>query len=274
VSNRGIGTGGVSSFGGGTHRNWRELDANEIAARLNLSSSHELALDVGDATSYTSGDKWVDLKSGDDFNRGADATTDGTEPTFNGSAGGLSDAEYWSFDGADYFTYDTTIEAWMDDLHKNNAAFGLAFLIYPAAFAGGVQAIWSTSRTGGEIGILLYFGTSGQVILEVDNGSTDVLSVVGATANATAWNFIVLSIDEANATGFMAVNGKVHKFTSTYSSPSASSASYAPLIGERGDTGTPLLSGSRLAQVMAWSRSVPLNEINRLRQGLRPRFLI
>ena len=101
----------------------------------------ELCLDAGAASSYTSGQKWLDMSgNGYDFflgSEGASAST-GDEPTFTGSAGGLSDSEYFVMDGGDFFSYDTgTLESWMTDMYKDNATWTVLMWTYGPAGGDG-----------------------------------------------------------------------------------------------------------------------------------------
>ena len=88
-----------------------------------LTSGLQLCLDAGSASSYDgSSQKWLDLSgNGQDFFRGADGSATTDDPTFNGSAGGLSSSEYFSLDGGDFFRYDAANTAAMNGVHHNNA---------------------------------------------------------------------------------------------------------------------------------------------------------
>jgi len=106
-------------FGSGSHPAW---NLEEIIRGLSLDTNLKLCLDAGEGDSYTSGQSWLDLAgSGYDFFLGQDGSSDSTDPTFNGVANTMTSSEYWSFDGGDYFTYDTTNETWMENLHKAGA---------------------------------------------------------------------------------------------------------------------------------------------------------
>ena len=115
-----------------------------------LTSGIQYALDAGDSNSYSgTGQSWLDTSGNEqDFFRGADGSASTDDPTFNGTAGGLSDTEYWSFDGGDFFRYDSAQETWMDNLHKNNARF--AFMAWVFVKHSGVenQYITATAHVG------------------------------------------------------------------------------------------------------------------------------
>jgi len=94
-----------------------------------LTSGLQLALDAGDTNSYSgSGQSWLDTSgNGYDFFRGITGGANSDDPTFNGTSGGISINEYWSFDGDDFFIYDSANETWMNNLHKNNAQWSWLF---------------------------------------------------------------------------------------------------------------------------------------------------
>lgn len=102
---------------------------------LGLTTGLKLCLDAGDASSYTSGQKWLDTSGGGyDFYRGTSSSSEATDPSFNGTPGNLSSSEYFSGDGGDYFSYDTTIETWMQTISKSGGVVSfLAVFQYPSA---------------------------------------------------------------------------------------------------------------------------------------------
>jgi hypothetical protein len=148
----------------------------DVIRRLNLDSGLKLCLDAGDANSYSSGQKWLDVSGNSyDFFLGDDATSESDDPTFNGSAGGLSTSEYFSFDGADgangdHFTYDSVSESWIDNLHKDNVKLTIITWIYLAstanqAFCGNTQGLATT------VGIEFGINVTNQMRYRVSNGS-------------------------------------------------------------------------------------------------------
>lgn len=211
-----------------------------------------------------------------DFHRGATEIIEANDPTFNGTAGGLSSAEYWSFDGGDFFTYENTNEAWMESLHQNNAAYTLVFFIYVGSLAADQRLFATLQNFAADTGLITTISTAGDFILHVENAGTDVANFQGAGATAGAWHFIAWSVDEAaGANGALSVlNGVVvDTATSTYSSPSAGSATGTLHIGSSSTGGNPLSSGSRLGMVAAWSRALTAAELANLNASVRGRYL-
>lgn len=234
--------------------------------RLGLLNGLKLCLDAGDAGSYNSAvqtTKWLDTSgNGYDFYRGTSTGGDAAEPTFNGTAGKLSSSEYWSFDGGDYFLYDTTNETWMQNLHKDNAKFTVVSWIYPAG-ATSNAILGTASNLATNIGITHFVNTSnGTVGLQIRNGSgSNVINTAdGTSITGGAWNFTGVSVDEAAGTGIIIANSEVNTFTSTYTSPSASNATYTMQLASSGNGATsPIRNTGRLAAVMVWE-SVTLTE--------------
>jgi hypothetical protein len=244
-------------------------DVYEIVTALGETSNIQFCLDAGDATSYTSGQKWVDLSgNAQDFFRGvgAGATTD--DPTFNGVAGALSTAEYFSYDGADTNFYDTTIETWMTNAHKDNAAFTFMFWFY-ADTLGTTQMLTGTVGSPGT-GFRVRVTTSGYISLQAFNASATVVDqdtsaeLVPVTENA--WNYVAVSIDEATGTDgiIFNVNGTTVLDPSTYTSPSTGAAGNNLNLAAGGGANSPLLATNRLAMVCAWSRALSESSLNSL----------
>jgi hypothetical protein len=220
-----------------------------------LTSGLKLCLDAGDANSYSSGQSWRDTSgNGYDFFRGATGSAAGDDPTFNGTAGQRSSGEYWSFDGGDFFRYDTTNEIWMNNIHKNNAKFTILSWVYLPSLTTdnllfSTQYIADTST-----GTAYYLNSTEKLVFIVRNGTSDVINVTATVAGTIGtWNFMAVSLDEsvgANG-GFFYTNRSVDLFTSTYTSPSASSAAYTAEIC--GSLGTSTLQNTgRLGMFAVW----------------------
>lgn len=231
-----------------------------IISSLGLTTNLKLCLDAGDANSYDPAvqtAKWLDTSgNGYDFYRGTSGAGDGAEPTFNGSAGGLSSAEYFSFDGGDYFLYDSATEAWMNNLHKDNAAFSFLFVVYLGGTAPS-QRFFSTNTTSTNIGAIVGVTTASNTgRLDIGKGGSGALSIdTAGTIAAGAWKVFQVSLNEATgASGalFKFNSATAEAFTSTYTSPSASDSAGTASIGGAPDGTRLLTSGSRLACIAAW----------------------
>lgn len=252
------------------------VDLITALTHLGLSDNLRLCLDAGDSSSYSSGQSWLDRSgNGYDFFRGATsgATTD--DPTFNGSAGAHTSSEYWSFDGGDFFQYDTTNETWMDNLHKDNAVFTLMAWVYPASFSAN-QALFTTHALSSNIGIRWTLATAGVAQIGVGNGSVGTVSNGQANSpgiTAATWGCLGLSLNEPTGRQIGFGNGRTTIGSATYTSPSASSAGSTARIGATGNLGNPFLSGSRIAMFMAWEgKALTISEMTAVYQATRNRF--
>src|SRR5688572_18803052 len=94
------------------------LSLFQAITQAGLTSNLQLCVDSGDALSYPgSGQKFLDRSgNGYDFFLGVDGTVESTDPTFTGEVG--TGKAYWALDGTAFFTYDTTNETWMQNIHK------------------------------------------------------------------------------------------------------------------------------------------------------------
>lgn len=257
---RGRGNERLTLFGGPTEQNFYEAI---VAAGHD--TGLEFCLDPREGDSYSSGQKWLDLTSnGFDFFVGSDASSGSDDPTFTGTPGGMSSSEYWSFDGGDYFRYDTTNEAAFNAIHKNNAIFAICGFVY---FGGSASMALMATRTnaGSETGFL--FGRTGADVLRLDvlsGGSLARRVDTDNTVSSSAWHFIAVRVDEAAGTGFFYVDGAYSQvsssdtFTATYSSPATGAASGTLEIGAYGGGGAfPLPNNSRLGPVALWEGTAP-----------------
>tara|TARA_Y100001963_G_C6792809_1_gene456635 strand:- start:779 stop:1624 length:846 start_codon:yes stop_codon:yes gene_type:complete len=237
----------------------------DIIDDASLATNLKLCLDAGDENSYSgSGTKWLDTAgSGYDFFRGSTNSASTDDPTFNGTAGDISDSEYWSFDGGDYFQYDTSNESWMNNLHKDNADFTIATFLYTSGgLEGGICG--TMAATWANVGFNLILTTSNTINFRVARGAHSPEAFAGVTSttalNTSAWNFVAISIDEATGSGggFFYQNGAYNQvsssdtFNAAYSSPSSSSATYAFNIGAVGNGAEKMQNTIRMGGLMIW----------------------
>lgn len=228
-----------------------------IIASLGLGTNLRLALDAGDANSYGgTGQTWADTSgNGYDFYLGATSGSEASDPTFTGTAGALSSSEYFSHDGGDYFTYDSTNETWMNNLHKNNAQFWFLMSVYLTNVSS-EQMLWGTGIGGADVGCGVRLSVSGKPEFYVAKGGGGNSKYVAPddTPNINAWNWIGMSVNEAS-TGFCYLNGNYNQvsasdtFSAAYTSPSAADASYTMQFGAWNGATNPLASGSRIGAI-------------------------
>lgn len=248
----------------------------DILSTAGFTTNLKLCLDAATISSYAGGQSWLDLSGGGyDFFRGADGTSDAAEPTFNGAINGGSSSEYWSFDGGDYFTYDTTNETWMENLHKNNAIFSWIIVAYIGAGSTAQAMIGNASGVGGGIGIGIYVSSADAYKFRALSASAQSDLTHGTTVTTGAWHFFGGAVNEATgANGSrLVLDGTATQYTSTYTTPSASNASNTLKIG-RGGNGSNLTNNSRIAMLAMWEgtalSSVNLASIRTAIQSARP----
>jgi hypothetical protein len=227
--------------------------------RLGLTNGLKLCLDAGDINSYSgSGQVWSDTSGNAyHFNRGTGSGSDSADPTFNGTAGRQSSAEYWSFDGGDYFTLGQSNPTWVNNLHKNDALFSIAGWIWIAS-TGSQQGILATSIVTDQVGAGFYVSSTGLLRWSVVRGTAEAEAfLIGGLSVATAgWHFVGISLNEAAGSNgaIMQVDGTQESLTSTYSSPSSSNASNTIKVGRADSTLSEnnFRSGGRIPNIEAW----------------------
>jgi hypothetical protein len=237
-----------------------------------MTTNLQVCLDAGHSSSYPSGAQWLDTSGNAyDFNFGAA----GAAPTFNGVAGTLSSAEFMSFDGGDYFTYEAANPAWVDTLHKDNAAWTFASWVNPTTISA-AQRFTGTGQQQ-DVGIGIECGCSAAGVLNTTcrAGAVNAMSqTIGGTLSTGAWQFVAWSLNEAGgATGLNVVlNTTATNGAATYTSPSASAAAQVLQVGAAGGNLGRVESGFRMAQAMWWTRALTVPELRLLFEATRARF--
>ena len=238
-----------------------------------LTTNLQLCLDAGDPASWPgSGTKWLDRSgNGYDFFLGTDGTT--AAPTFVGPAGNRQ--SYWLFNGSSYFTYDTTNETWMQNLHKNNAVLSSIEVGYNTSSAPTLYGDYGASGTTGFVKTLYR-------TIQVRNATAGVLTATGDTTdNENAWNISGVSLTEATGAGggFLYLNGAYNQvsasntFDSTYSSPAAGNATSTFQIGALGDGAVAAGAGTRLSCIAIWGgTAISKANMDTLWASMRGRF--
>lgn len=247
----------------------------EAITLAGLTANLQLCLDAGDPVSYASGTKWLDRSGGGyDFFLGSDGS--GTsDPTFVGSIG--SPAAYWTGPSG-YFTYDTTNEAWMNNLHKNNAAFTCIHFMYQA----GTFPVAFGTNGGTDAGIGVQFQTATSPRIGVAKGSAGyaLVAIGDTTPSANAYHMVGVSLNEATGAGggFIYTDGAYNKvggadtFNSTYTSPSAAAATYAMNVGAYGGGLGNLDATERLVAIAIWSSALTKANMDAIWSAMRGRF--
>lgn len=254
----------------------------DIIDQLGLQSGLKLCLDAGDALSYTSGQSWLDRSGGGyDFFLGATSGSEASDPTFNGVAGAASSAEYFSFDGGDFFTYDTSNETWMEELHKDSAFVAMASWFYLPASTAQTFWIFSNEDTSSTpyhprfIFGVATFSNRLRVIQMGDSGAPPTQAETTTPTNSLnhlEWVFGGFTLDEAASSIVFQINGTQYTNSYSFTAPSNNSGG-GYRIGSMGDAVAPALAGTRLAQLAIWQGTVPTTtQLDAYFQATRGRF--
>lgn len=236
----------------------------DIIDDLGLSTGIQVCLDAGDLASYPgSGQKWRDRGQGHDFFLGPDGTVTGADPTFVGTAGDLKDTIYFSFDGTQFFTYDTTNEAWMQAIHKVGAKYTFANWVYIAAAGSGFSLAGTRGAAAGNTGFSFFKVAGNALNLAIQNAGVAVAGITGTVPIDIGWVFLAASIDATVGPGggVFQVNGTQELVDSTYTAPSAGNASFTMQIAARGNNDVPASNNNRLGAFMAWNRALSAAEL-------------
>jgi hypothetical protein len=246
--------------------------------KLGLSSNLQLCLDAGDAESYDgTSQKWLDRSGGGyDFFRGTDGTSQASDPTFNGTAGNVSSSEYFSGDGADYFSYDSTIETWMQNLGKTgNSVTVFAHVYVPSN--NRVTIFGTASDTASHGAVFNYSETATQMLYAVCRSDGSAFISYGGVGPTLSPPFLA-------AVGFAMTLGTSQDYTIHYNgtnyngtsaaSPAVSSTnpSNNMKIFARGNTSLISASGSRIYDLAIWSSKLADADITALHEATRDRY--
>lgn len=239
-------------------RNRPRDDMLTTLRRLGLTEGLKLCLDAGDSNSWPgSGGKWLDRSGGGyDFFLGTDATAQTTDPTFNGAVGKRSSGEYFSFDGGDYFSYDTTNESWMKALHKAGAVSFVA-LVYLGSDA--LCDIVATSAAGASYrGCTLYYSATNNKFQFTTYDTTPASVTIGSagpdiSASLPGLFFVGLTTTIGSGSAYtINVNGVNYSDAWGAFAPSVTDPTYDMKIGSLADANNKDPSGTRLHALSVW----------------------
>ena len=250
-----------------------------------------ICLDAGDDNSYSGGSSqdwtsvaadWTESGEGNlsaPWRRGSGTGSDSADPTFNGTAGDTSSAEYFSFDGGDYFENPgtgLTDTHPIQKIHNNNADFTIMFAVYPKDNSGsGVAIAGDGNSASNSIGYRLQYNlgsgsdSMGLVIFNLTYPGTAFNSSSGNVMGMAADTPIImaLSCDESiSSRGLWWSNGSLKATTTiNYSSPNSNAASYNQKIGVEGAANQMFLpSGTRLYWFCLWDTALSVVQMNAL----------
>lgn len=260
------------------------VSLREAIASLGLTSNLKLSFDVGDVTSYPgSGQPWLDLSgNGYDFNRGETSGSGSSDPTYVGTAGQRTSGVYWSFDGDDFFTYDSSNEAWMNRLHQNDALWTACCWVYLGT-AGDYNALmgtnfddtnargvsWEATTVTAKPRFLVTNGTGGGSGVELNVASTTL------TPSATTWQFHSISVDEAAGTVTFGLDGTYDVKSSQFFSVGGSATYTMAIAATAGvSAGSRMLqNGGRMVAFGMWEGgTISQANLTAIRNATKGRF--
>lgn len=261
----------LAGFGGGGTQTLRQ-----ILTQLGLTTSLNLCLDAGDLNSYPgSGQTWSDVSgSGNHYYLGSGSGSDAADPTFNGTAGGLSQNEYFSHDGGDYFS-PVAATTFDDNWHKNNGACTLLCVGLIPTGAGVGWAFMSNTDSGANPnnGLRLVTTTSNKIRFTYDTDNTGA-SGASSTTHSTAPtndvpNFFCASFDEAVPQVILKTGGAACETTASAASTNTTSPSTSLNLSASGAADAKAPANFRAYLFAAWSRALSTTEIDALYTALK-----
>lgn len=228
------------------------------------------AADAGDIASFPGGayQQWDNLAlASPDFYLGADGAVDNVNPTFNGTPGARTAAEYFGLDGGDWFRIKDGNTAAINDLHKANGKWGVYTVVYqPADDADYGLCGDKTNFNANHAGFALYHEqTTRKLGVLVTSAAADQVNKLSDGAlTLNQWTAEGVSINGASGgTGFLWRNGAYlpvggsNTWSSAYPSPATTPALYPMEIGSFGDNSGRMKSGSRIAVFAMWAGVAP-----------------
>jgi hypothetical protein len=254
----------------------------DILGAASLQGNATLCFDAGDAVSWPgSGQQWIDRSaSANNFFVGESASAEGTDPTFTGTVGGLTNATYWALDGGDHFHNAQANAAFMDAWHKDSAAYTFITAVYlPSGAASGGIIGGPRSTATANVSFQL---DSGKPTIYVESPPGGAAAYVTADASiASGWHMLAVSINEAAANGFFFADGAykqvatANTFNATYSSPDSgtSTDTYNIGYGPSNGMGAPHLpAGSRMMGFTSLNKAASKAELDAVFALLRKRL--
>lgn len=244
-------------------------------------------LDAGDTLSYSgAGQTFANMyalpadgsaQTAYDFYRGTTSGADASDPTFNGVAGNKSVNEYFSVNGSQDFTLIGANTTFINNLHKDNAAFSiLAFIRTPTAYGGVDHGIVATSSgTLGDEGIILDIRAAGTVGFRQFQNTPSITSKQTVATMTNSTNYMIgVTVDESDtSTGCsLYINSAVENFSGAYSVPSVNSATYKMQIASMANNSFYLGNGGRIYHILMFNRKLPDGQVQGYYQRYRSRY--
>lgn len=180
-----------------------------------------------------------------DMYLGAAGTTDGDEPTFNGTAGN-ADA-YFSFDGNDFFLLQGSNTTFVNNIHNTTSQQDFT-VVMPMFYTNATQILFGNRVAGGtNIGCAGFTLAGDNKLYFTQRGDTAAVTSNSASALSTnAINFIAIGFSHSsNQTSFWINNKTAETAAHTFNATTVA-ASGALSIGAYSNGGSSMATGQRL----------------------------
>lgn len=257
-------------------------------------------LDAANAASWSGSGAWANIVASPAD--GADQTDydfnpagGGNAPTFNGTVGGGSSAEYWALDGADFFGLPgiaADMTAFLKGLHKAGSKFTIEiWMLWTGTESFGICPLFDsgTSDQGGAdmsrgamyVDLGNSVSTRGHSIrIKRDSGAASALSkTADAAISSGVVHMLAVSVDGTGAEnsffykdGNYDQSGGVDTWDGTFSSPGSTDPDNVARLACRGDTTQYAPSGTRLAILRVYNINKSKAELDTTWDATRPRF--
>ncbi len=246
----------TKALGGGRRR----ASLLNAIATAGLPTGLVCCIDAGDSLSYPGSGQLVFDRSptGATYTFGGTSGAEASDPVFNGTPGGLSEAEFFALSGGQ-FLLGTASQAWATQLLTAGNPFSMLAIGRFVASAG-TQQIWGTGPSAGGLdggaGTILNSSERVQTFYRGSGGSSASFSVIGpiAPVNAVA---VISAAAQPNVGALLGANTTFVSGSQAAFTGGTITAVPQVIIGA-GDTtpSQPLVSGSRLHAIAIWSPRV------------------
>lgn len=191
----------------------------------------------------------------------------GTGPVFTSSS-----PKHFTVDGSQYF-YMFRYGDFIETLHKENANFTVAAVIYVADGSGNGFPVLMNIHGSTDVGIQFWVGNGTTLYFNIYKGGGGSACGVTKTISTGAWHFVAVSVNEATGAGLLVVDDSVTAFDATYNSPSSAASSRQPaniLAMGNGFYRSP--ANNKIAIHAAWNRALSSEELAACKAAIASRY--
>lgn len=239
-----------------------------IINNVGLSAQPAFVLDAGDLASYDgSSQTWTDATgNGNNYFRGADGTAEATDPTFNGSAGDISDATYFSLDGGDFFR-PTAVHTFSDNWHKDSGA--VTFIIVGQFQAGAASQLIFTTMNGTNDGVELIMLSTEIMRFQhaLTNTTNETISATAVVPTGSGIHMLSVRYSEASLSVEFGIDLTFESFAAGASTNTDAPGGTCNFF----NAAAPMIAGTRVHGMAAWSADIGQAGVSNIYKHLRTR---